>query len=193
MPKHKWNVNPPTTLTIPSVGPVHFVHSTRAKHLSITIKPGSTIRVTVPTKVSLPTARKFLQSKIPWVKRNLNKFKILQQNYPQQNLQPINKKEAKTILTNRINLLAQKYRFPYNRLFIRNQKTRWGSCSAKNNISLNMNLVRLPRKLQDYVILHELVHTKHKNHSKKFWAEIDRYVGDGKRLRKEIKNYRLRM
>jgi hypothetical protein len=96
----------------------------------------------------------------------------------------INKKEAKTILTDRLNLLAQKYKFSYNRLFIRNQKTRWGSCSAKNNISLNMNLVRLPQKLQDYVILHELVHTKHKNHSKKFWAEMDRYVGDGKEVEK---------
>lgn len=49
-----------------------------------------------------------------------------------------------------------------------------------------MNLIRLPQKLQDYIILHELVHTKHKNHSKKFWAEMDRIVGDGKRLRKEM-------
>jgi predicted metal-dependent hydrolase len=191
MPKHKWNVNPPTTLAIPSLGPVHFVHSTRAKYLSITIKPGPTIRVTVPTKVSLPTARKFLHSKIPWVKKNLNKIKKLQQDNPQQNLPPINKTKAKTILTERLNLLAQKYRFSYNKLFIRNQKTRWGSCSSKNNISLNMNLIRLPQKIQDYVILHELVHTKHKNHSKKFWAEMDRLVGDGKKLKREMRKYRI--
>ncbi len=54
-----------------------------------------------------------------------------------------------------------------------------------------MNLIRLPQKLQDYVILHELVHTKHKNHSKKFWKEMDRYVEDGKRLRREVGRYRL--
>ena len=54
-----------------------------------------------------------------------------------------------------------------------------------------MNLIRLPQKLQDYVILHELVHTKHKNHSKKFWAEMDKLVGDGKKLRKEMKKYRI--
>ena len=54
-----------------------------------------------------------------------------------------------------------------------------------------MNLIRLPQKLQDYVIIHELVHTHHKNHSKKFWAEMDRIVGDGKKLRREMRGCRL--
>jgi predicted metal-dependent hydrolase len=178
-------------LYIPSLGPVIFTRSPRARRLSITVKPDQTVKVTIPQKVSLTAAVKFLQSKIPWVKKNLDKLQKLRQNDPRQNLIPVNKKEAKTILTNRINLLAQKYKFSYNKLYIRNQKTRWGSCSSKNNISLNMNLIRLPQKLQDYVILHELVHTKHKNHSKKFWKEMDRYVGDGKRLRKEMKKYRI--
>ena len=158
---------------------------------AITIKPDQTIKVTIPKRLSLPTAQKFLQSKIPWAKKHLNKLQKLQKNYPQQELLPINKKEAKTVLTERLNFLAQKYKFSYNRLYIRNQKTRWGSCSSKNNISLNMNLIRLPQKLQDYVILHELVHTKHKNHSKKFWAEMDRYVGEGKKLRKEMRECRI--
>jgi predicted metal-dependent hydrolase len=87
--------------------------------------------------------------------------------------------------------LAQKHGFKYNKLFIRNQGTRWGTCSSKNNISLNMNLIRLPQELQDYAILHELVHTKHKNHSKKFWAEMDKLVRDAKKLRKRMKEYRL--
>ena len=165
-------------------------HSYIAK-ISITIKPNQTVKVTIPKRVSLPTAQKFLQSKIPWAKKNLSKLQKLQQNYPQQSLQPINKKEAKTVLTERLNFLAQKYQFSYNRLFIRNQKTRWGSCSSKNNISLNVNLIKLPQKLQDYVILHELVHTKHKNHSREFWNEMDRYVGDGKGLRREMRGCRL--
>lgn len=85
MPKHKYNHNP-TTLHIPSLGPVLFTQSPRAKHLSITIKPDQTIKVTIPKRVSLPTAKKFLLSKIPWAKKNLNKLKKLQKNYPQQEL-----------------------------------------------------------------------------------------------------------
>jgi len=105
MPKTKYNYNP-TTLHISSLGPVFFTTSSRAKHLSITIKPDQTIKVTIPKRVSLPTAKKFLQSKIPWVKKNLNKLEKLQQNYPQQNLPPINRKEAKTVLTNRLKFLG---------------------------------------------------------------------------------------
>jgi predicted metal-dependent hydrolase len=88
--------------------------------------------------------------------------------------------------------LAKIHSIKYTRASIRNQKTKWGSCSAKNNVSLNINLVRLPDELRDYVILHELVHTRFKNHSKMFWAELDRFVGGrAKELSKKLKNYRL--
>lgn len=178
-------------ITIDGLGPVLFTTSLRAKYLSITIKPDQTVKVTIPKRVSLTTAKKFLQSKIPWAKKHLNRLQKLQQNYAQTPLPPINKSKAKTVLTTRLNSLAQRYGFKYNKIFIRNQKTRWGTCSSKNNISLNMDLVRLPKELQDYVILHELVHTKHKNHSKKFWAQMDKFVGDAKRLRKRMREYRL--
>ena len=180
-----------TTVNIRPLGPVLFTTSPRAKHLSVTIKPDRTIRVAVPKGVSLTTARKFLQSKIRWAKKHLDSLKRLQQDYPQTNLPAINKTKARTLLTMRLNYLARKYGFTYNTLFIRNQRTRWGSCSSRNNISLNMNLVRLPQELRDYVILHELVHTKHKNHSRRFWAEMDKLVGDSKRLRKEMRDDRL--
>ncbi|MGB6012105.1 MAG: M48 family metallopeptidase, partial [Desulfobacterales bacterium] len=75
------------------------------------------------------------------------------------------------------------------RVFIRNQKTRWGSCSSKDNISLNVKLVRLPETLMDYIILHELVHTRVKNHGKKYYAALDRIVGDRKSLASELKQY----
>ena len=94
---------------------------------------------------------------------------------------------AKVILKNRLKELSDIYGFKYNRVFIRNQKTRWGSCSGKNNISLNINLVRVSNELQDYVILHELVHTKIKNHSIRFWKDLDKYVGDGKKYAKLLK------
>ncbi len=178
-------------IEIPNLGQVLFNNSLRAKHLSITIKPDRTVRVAIPKGVSLSTAKKFLHSKIPWIKKHLNRLKQLQQNTTDAKLPPINRNKARIILAARLNQLAKEHGFKFNKFFLRNQKTRWGTCSSKNNISLNINLIRLPHKLQDYVILHELVHTKHKNHSKKFWAHLDKFVGDAKKLRKKMKEHKL--
>ncbi len=81
--------------------------------------------------------------------------------------------EAKKILPPRINELALKHGFQVNKITIRNNKRNWGSCSSKNNISLNLQLMKLPDDLIDYVLLHELVHTKIKNHGPQFWAKLD--------------------
>ena len=67
---------------------------------------------------------------------------------------------------------ALKYDFKYHRLSIRNQRTRWGSCSSQKNISLNWRLIQLPDKHADYVMLHELNHLRHMNHSKRFWDSL---------------------
>ena len=91
----------------------------------------------------------------------------------------------------RLDELAMTHGFTYNRATVRNQKTRWGSCSGKNNISLNMQLMNLPKQLIDYVILHELVHTLVKNHSPLFWETLNSYVINAKYQSKELKNYRL--
>lgn len=95
-----------TTLNIPPVGPIIFAPSLRAKHLSITINPDRTLRVAVPKGVPLTTARKFLQSKIPWVKKHLDRLQKLRQDYLQTNLPAINKTKAKTFLAIRLNSLA---------------------------------------------------------------------------------------
>ena len=69
-------------------------------------------------------------------------------------------------------------------------KSRWGSCSAKNNISLNILMSHLPKRLQDYIIIHELVHTLIKNHSENYWTFLDKVTGNAKGLHKELKeNY----
>ena len=81
--------------------------------------------------------------------------------------------------------------FDYKKVFIRNQKTRWGSCSVENNIYLNVKLLMLPEELTDYVILHELVHTRIKNHSKDFWRELSKYVRDTRGMEHQLKEYGL--
>jgi len=97
--------------------------------------------------------------------------------------------EAKKNLPQRVDYLANKHSFNCGKLSFRNATTRWGSCSGKNNISLNINLMRLPEHLADYVILHELCHTVEKNHGENFWALLDKVSGDAKGLDKELKNF----
>ena len=139
------------------------------------------------------TAKQFLDSRIPWIEKQLRKFKELETEQEVPWLPKINEALAKRALVGRLREIAEFHDFNYNKVTIRKQKTRWGSCSAKNNISLNINLVRLPDDLRDYVLLHELVHTRIKNHSKAFWAELDEFVGgNAKALAKQIKNYKLR-
>jgi hypothetical protein len=136
--------------------------------------------------VSLKRAQQFLNSRIPWIKKHLRRFEELQNNRERVPLPQINKTRARVALIERLQELAELHDFRFNRVSIRNQKTKWGSCSAKNNISLNINLVRLPDELRDYVILHELVHTRIKNHSRKFWMELDVYVGGGARALSQV-------
>jgi predicted metal-dependent hydrolase len=80
------------------------------------------------------------------------------------------RKFAKCNLTTRITELSAAHRMPYGRLFVRSQRTKWGTCSTKSNISLNWRLVLAPEYVRDYVILHELMHTKVLNHSQGFWV-----------------------
>jgi hypothetical protein len=98
------------------------------------------------------------------------------------------RKEAKKILPQRLQEIAQKHGFNYKRLAIRNARTRWGSCSYANNINLNMHLIKLDGNLIDYVILHELCHTIEKNHSARFWALVEKHMPDYKERRKKLKN-----
>jgi hypothetical protein len=182
----------PTTHEVPDVGAVVLAVSKRARYLRITIRPDRTIRLTVPEGVSFSKAREFLDSRIPWIKKHLRKFEELENNREHVRLPPISKVRARAILIARLNELAELHDFRFNKVSIRNQKTKWGSCSARNNISLNMNLARLPDELRDYVILHELLHTRIKNHNKNFWKELDGYVGRGAREHgRTLKTYRL--
>ena len=103
------------------------------------------------------------------------------------------RKEAKEYLPNRVKALAIDHNFNYQKLSIKNTKTRWGSCSFDNNINLSIHLMRISNELIDYVILHELVHTKVKNHSSKFWKTLEKHCPNSKILDKELKKYSLRI
>jgi len=97
--------------------------------------------------------------------------------------------EAKEYLPKRVKFLANKYNFSYQNVYIKNNKTLWGSCSGANNINLNLHLIRLPEHLIDYIIIHELCHTREKNHGKNFWNLMDSILGNARSLSKELKKY----
>lgn len=178
------------SVELSSVGTILLESSRRARYISVSIRPFKGVRVAVPLGVSFDQAQLFAQSKVDWIKKNLYKMEQVEHRAKVASAgTPIDRLAARKFLVDRVNYLAKKYGLSYNRVFIRNQKTRWGSCSAKNNINLNVNLVRLPVELIDYTILHELVHTRVKNHSRRFWDQMDMLLGDAKKTDKKLRAY----
>ncbi|PLX24042.1 MAG: M48 family peptidase [Salinivirgaceae bacterium] len=98
--------------------------------------------------------------------------------------------EAKYYLPKRVEDLAKKYDFRYGKLTFRNNKSRWGSCSNRGNISLNIHLMRLPEHCIDYIIIHELCHTKHPNHGPGFKNLLYTIMPEAPKIEKEMRNYR---
>lgn len=97
------------------------------------------------------------------------------------------KKEATLQLPGRVALCAQKYGFSYNNVYCKSMRSRWGSCNSQKDITLNIFLMMVPWELIDYVIVHELVHTKYLHHGADFWAALEAIVPDYKQRRKELK------
>lgn len=180
------------TVELKNVGPIQMERSVRAKHISVSVRPYKGVRVAVPRGVSFARAESFARSKTGWIQKQVDKMKQMQAAADVLKAkQPLDRSAARRRLIDRLDYLASKYGFQYNRVFIKNQKTRWGSCSNKNNINLNVNLVRLPDELIDYTILHELVHTRVKNHGQHFWAQMDRLLGDARKLDRALSDYNL--
>jgi hypothetical protein len=101
------------------------------------------------------------------------------------------RKDAKEYLPSRLETLARQHGFIYNKLFLKNNTSNWGSCSSKNNINLNIHLMRLPYELCDYIILHELCHLKYRNHGEKFHKLVNELCGGNEReITKELLKFR---
>lgn len=101
------------------------------------------------------------------------------------------RKQAKAYLPGRLAELAAKHGFSYNQVRIKHNVSNWGSCSVKKNINLNLNLMRLPAELRDYVMLHELCHLKYMNHGKEFHALLESVCPNHKALRTKLRDYKL--
>ncbi|NQT28079.1 MAG: DUF45 domain-containing protein [Candidatus Omnitrophica bacterium] len=182
-------------IEIEGIGPVLFEKSKFSrKNLTISIKPSNPVKVLMPKGLSLKQARNFLRQKISWINKSLDRLDFLKEKHKStlQDISSLNHNQQKLKLIKKTHELAKKYRFSYKSVSIRNQKTRWGSCSKDNKINLNIKLLRLPEDLIDYVIVHELLHTRIKNHSKIFKAELDKLTGNRRRgLNSRLKSYHI--
>jgi predicted metal-dependent hydrolase len=101
------------------------------------------------------------------------------------------KEKARTLVHDRMRIYSQFYGFTPEKIFMRNQKTRWGSCSKKRNISINYRIFFLSEQQQDYVVIHELCHIQEFNHSKKFWALVEKACPEYKRIRTELRRQKI--
>ena len=180
------------TINIEGVGPVLFERSAKARSLNITVKPFKGVRVAVPEGLAFKKAEQIARSKASWIKKQQDKMWKLEEEYQTLPEVYIDREKAKQLLESRLAEIAAKHGYKYNRVTIRNQKTRWGSCSRKNNISLNVKLVLLPDDLRDFILLHELVHTKVKNHGDEFWQEITKAEPKARERAKQINQLNLR-
>jgi predicted metal-dependent hydrolase len=181
------------TIEVDGIGPVMMVKSPRSKRIVISVRPRRPVRVSIPRHSSERAALEFVRKKEKWILKHLSSIKEYEDRKKEVNeaFQNIDKKEARKAIVKRLRELARQNGFTFSSVAVRNQRTRWGSCSGKGCISLNYKLAVLPQELRDYVIFHELVHTRVHNHSKKFWNELDKYVGNGKAKAKILSEYGL--
>ena len=157
-------------------------YQTRSHHLELKVSEKEKLRSVVRNNkiaVTIPESNKIEDAEV--------------QNEIRKAIERAWRKEAKKYLPERVKELALKHKFDYKKVVVKNSKTRWGSCSFDNSINLSLHLMRLPDYLVDYVILHELVHTKIKNHSRDFWQLLDIVSGNAKKLDKEVKDCRIQI
>ena len=164
----------------PEIGEVTFSKSVRGRRVAIRVHRVRGVTVSVPTLVPYAAAMAFFKLKRQWVLETMRRQKEKARNTVVPSAAEIEslRRQAKSELPPRLSVLAARYGFTYNRVTIKHNATNWGSCSSKGNINLNLNIVRLPRILQDYVLLHELCHLRHLDHGHAFHLLLEHLLTD---------------
>lgn len=165
--------------------------------------PDGRVVVTKPVRVSLHRAEAFVLASQEWIEIAQEKFQKKADKQKKSGLVPLTLPSprrgskayveavarARALARERLAYFNTVYGFRYGSISIRNQKTRWGSCSAIGNLSFNYKIAFLPSHLADYVIVHELCHTKEHNHSERFWVQVARAIPEHKEYRKRLRAY----
>lgn len=174
---------------------IEVIRSKR-KTLVIEITPDARVLVRAPYRVSQAQIHRFLQEKSDWIEKHIQKAMERKGIAEQQSLQPRTPEEIHALAEQALQVIpakaaeyAARIGVTYGRITIRNQKTRWGSCSSKGNLNFNCRLMLAPEEVLDYVIVHELCHRKEMNHSSRFWKEVERVLPDYQERRKWLKEH----
>lgn len=166
--------------------------SLKAKHIRLTVHADGRVVLTVPKNGTIENAKIFLAKKRKWILEKTYFFKtrkVPRKTKPTRTEYLHNKNEALNRVKNKILQINQYYGFMIGKITIRNQSTRWGSCSKKGNLNFNFKVKYLPEELLDYLVTHELCHLQEFNHSKKFWDLVKKRVPNYKLLRKKLNNW----
>ena len=160
------------------VSPAQIIRSNR-KTISIQVDREANVIVRAPYRVSEREIRRFLAEKEAWIRKHQEKIRAQEKAF--EGIKPLTREEIETladqamkVIPERVAYYAKKIGVTYGRITIRNQKTRWGSCSSKGNLNFNCLLMLTPPEVIDSVVVHELCHRKEMNHSAKFYEEIYR-------------------
>jgi len=161
----------------------------RRKTVSIRVTPEGAVEVRAPWLCAKYKIEAFLRQKEPWIQEQLRKCSAAAQVRPltDQEHQALTE-AARKWFTERTAHFAPVVGVTYGAITIRTQHTRWGSCSAKGNLNFNFLLMLAPETVRDYVVVHELCHRKEMDHSKAFWAHVERVLPDYKESRAWLKD-----
>ena len=153
-------------------------------------------RVIVRAPYSMPQAKieRFVREKADWIEKSLAKAARREaelEETPKLTREDMERlaNEAMRVIPSKVEYYAGLVGVTYGRITIRNQKSRWGSCSAKGNLNFNCLLMLTPESVQDYVVVHELCHRKEMNHSARFWQEVEKILPDYRQRRRWLKEY----
>ncbi|MCE9585256.1 M48 family metallopeptidase [Candidatus Nomurabacteria bacterium] len=167
-------------------------NTVRGRKVLISVGADGAVYVSKGARVSLGSVEKIMREKWDWVQSKIAEQKAK----PQKILAHCsikdfseNKERARELASGRLEHFNNFYKFNFKKVYIRNQKSRWGSCSGKGNLNFNYKIVFLPAELADYIIVHELCHLKEMNHSARFWALVAQQISDHKQKRKAIQLY----
>ncbi len=164
----------------PEIGEVTFRKSVRCSRMSIRVHPLKGVTVSIPYMVPYAAAQLFFSAKREWIIEVMAKQKDRMKDVHVPSAAEIAelRRRAENELPARISELAERYGFVYNRLAVKHNATNWGSCSIRSNINLNLNIVRLPHALRDYILLHELCHLRHHDHGHAFHLLLEHVCTD---------------